>query len=87
MKWCVTCIFFLCVLQLSAQKIESNHSSVQLPSITELATLPSIQYQKEYYKNLAIFCKLEYKLEKKSGVPVRMRIGSLDYVNQLEGKK
>ncbi len=35
---------------------------------------------------LPIFCKNEYKWSKLSGVNVRMRIGSLDYVNMLENK-
>lgn len=32
------------------------------------------------------FCKLESGLEKKSGMPVRIRLGSVDYVDYLEGK-
>ena len=87
MKWCVISMFFLFSVQLSAQKIEAPIKAKALPSISELATLPSTEFKENYYQNLAIFCKLEYKLEKKSGVPVRMRLGSLDYVNQLEGKK
>ncbi len=37
-------------------------------------------------KRLPIFCKIEHKLSKSSKVNVMMRLGSLDYVNKLEGK-
>ena len=38
------------------------------------------------YDDLAIFCKLEVKMEKAAGLPVKFRLGEVNYVEQLEGK-
>ncbi|MEM6317978.1 MAG: hypothetical protein AAF960_09925 [Bacteroidota bacterium] len=39
------------------------------------------------YKDLAFFCKIEVQLEKAVKMPVKFRLGSVDYVDYLEGKK
>jgi len=41
----------------------------------------------DYVKNLAFFCRQEWKLEKALKVPFRFRVGSLEQCNMLEGKK
>ena len=40
-----------------------------------------------YYMQSGIMCKEEWQLEKATHVPFRVRIGSLDDCNKLEGKR
>lgn len=47
----------------------------------------SLMYTKgKYVDNLPIFCKIEHKLQLKSRIPVRIRLGDVSYVNKLESK-
>lgn len=39
-----------------------------------------------YTRQLGFFCKKEIEVEKFLAIPLRFRLGSMDYVNYLEGK-
>lgn len=41
----------------------------------------------DYVKNLAFFCRQEWKIEKALKVPLRFRLGTLEQCNRLEGKQ
>ena len=60
------------VFQFSAQSQNTNYFSVK--PVPDFNSLPSL------------FCKLEYKLETKSKLAPRFRLGSLQYANWMEGK-
>lgn len=43
-------------------------------------------FRVDHYKHLGIACKAEYKLEKATGLPLRIRLGSLQQTDYLESK-
>lgn len=85
-------IFIIINSEAVAQKITTGNFRVPPPLpisySLRLSHLPHATIPPSWYTdNLSGFCRPEWKLEKSTGIPLRLRLGSLDYVNRLEGKK
>lgn len=79
---------FICK-NVKAQNRDSIENSLRLsfkPSIVTSYSKPNIKHLQFDPEKLPVFCKIEYKIDKATQLQVRFRLGSLDYVNILEGK-
>jgi len=100
--WAIAYLVFGVIQGLSQTSPITQKESFTLPSSTQLI-LPildtvMVQNQKsimidnnlsapkvEY--NTTIFCKFEHKLMMSSRLPLKMRLGDVQYVDRLEGKR
>ncbi|MFK7951069.1 MAG: hypothetical protein AB8G11_26045 [Saprospiraceae bacterium] len=64
----------------------SDLSTFSISSVSIMNSNNSMNVSAYNYDDLAIFCKLEVKMEKASGFPVKFRLGEVNYVEQMEGK-
>ena len=62
--------------------------NTSIPDLRTFSTDRSYQAPAAYrYQDLAFFCRLEVRMEQASKMPVRFRLGTVDYVDYLEGKR
>lgn len=48
---------------------------------------PSAVFSRFYIEKQPFFCRLESEWDRRSPIGIRLRLGSLDYVNALENKQ
>lgn len=58
--------------------------SVELKSF--FTNMSAFDWSANYMNQLGFFCKVELKIEHKARVPVKFRLGTVQYTDQLEGK-
>ena len=90
-----SCCFLVVVLMLifggkiyaQSGNADSSFLSTSKSRGTRMDSLKIIPLQPGFYiQNLSFFCRQEIKLQKITLVPIRFRLGSLEYTNYLEGK-
>ena len=85
------------IIELKNQKASFTDVQFRLPNnniLSQQSSRTNFSFQKAMqaaplvyaYKDLAFFCKLEVQMEKKAKLPIKVRLGEVQYVERMEGK-
>ncbi len=82
------CLFVnLLLITAAACNAQQLFPAVKPPLADSLKTSLFAASPEPIYQEPGFFCRTELQLEKRTKIPFRFRLGSMDYVDALEGKK
>ncbi|HEY1167116.1 MAG TPA: hypothetical protein VGE90_18205 [Chitinophaga sp.] len=87
-------ILFITILLLTAglagaqslRPVQKADTTLRSPVTAYLLTPTSIAPDGYYQQHFGYFCKKEWAWEKRTGVPVKVRLGNYEYTQKREGK-
>ena len=88
MRLLIILLLFSSIRCIGQQKIPVPQPLILKSTVFSGQTTNSIVFIKPDFMSTrqGYICRQEWKFEKKTGLPLRLRLGSLDYVNKMEGK-
>ena len=72
------------IFSTQSRLIPFNFTNVTPQTLTQ--KIQTLSLSETYWEELGFFCKMEIKMEQKARFPVKFRLGTVDYVDRLEGK-
>ncbi|MEP7374425.1 MAG: hypothetical protein ABI675_13610 [Chitinophagaceae bacterium] len=69
----------------SVNGVISNHAIFPVKPVSNILLINPLQ-KTPYQQRLSFFCRKEWQFEKATSIPLRIRLGSLEYTDYLEQK-